>query len=225
MRNPFAAIVAGVFLLAFAGFARAQTADSPSVLIETSMGDISVQLDRAHAPQTVDNFLRYASEGHYDGTLIYRVVPGFVIQAGSFDSATNSRPTHDPIPLEAANGLSNVRGTIAMARETDPNSATAEFFINLADNLRLDHHADDAGNTTGYAVFGRVVSGMDVVDKIAAVPLGDGGPMPGAWPLEPVTIKKVSLAAATTTEPVTSPQPATAPPVAPAPAGTTPPTP
>src|SRR5215469_14924469 len=130
MRNMFAAIVAGVFVFAFAGFARAQSADTPSVLIETSLGDVTVQLDRAHAPQTVDNFLRYVGEGHYDGTLVYRVVPGFVIQAGSFDSATNTRPTHDPVPLEAANGLSNLRGTIAMARETDPNSATAEFFIN-----------------------------------------------------------------------------------------------
>ncbi|MGH6877157.1 MAG: peptidylprolyl isomerase, partial [Rhizomicrobium sp.] len=195
MRNLFAAVLAGVFLLAPSGFARAQTAGSPDVLIQTSLGDITVALDRAHAPKTVDNFLRYASEGHYDGTLVYRVVPGFVIQAGSYDSATNTRPVHDPIPLEAGNGLSNVRGAIAMARESDPNSATAEFFIDLADNPRLDRLPDDGDGTTGYAVFGHVVTGMEVVDKIAAVPLGPGGPMPGAWPVDPVKIEKVSIIA------------------------------
>ena len=105
----------------------------PTVAIDTSMGTINVELDRAHAPKTVDNFLRYVSEGHYDGTLVYRIAPGFVIQAGSYDSATNSRPVHDPIPLEAGNGLSNQRGTIAMARQSDPDSATAEFFINPND--------------------------------------------------------------------------------------------
>jgi cyclophilin family peptidyl-prolyl cis-trans isomerase len=156
---------------------------------------ITVAIDRSHAPATLDNFLRYVNEAHFDGTLVYRVVPGFVIQAGSYDSATHQRPVHDPISLEANNGLSNVRGTLAMAREDDPNTATAEFFINLADNLRLDHHADDRGNATGYTVFGRVVSGMDVVDKIASLQLGDGGPMPGAWPLESVTIRTVRLLA------------------------------
>lgn len=184
-------------LLMFVGvttqLAVAQTADEPRVLLSTSMGDITLALDRAHAPATVDNFLRYANEGHYDGTLIYRVVPGFVVQAGSFDSPTHARPVHDPIPLEAANGLTNLRGTVAMAREDSPNSATAEFFINLADNPRLDHHSDDPGNATGYAVFGRVISGMDVVDKIAAVPLGDNGPMPGAAPVEPILIRKATL--------------------------------
>jgi cyclophilin family peptidyl-prolyl cis-trans isomerase len=184
-------------LLIFAGamtqWAVAQTADEPRVLISTSMGDITLALDRAHAPATVDNFLRYVNEGHYDGTLVYRVVPGFVVQAGSFDSANHARPVHDPVPLEAANGLSNLRGTVAMAREDAPNSATAEFFINLADNVRLDHHADDPGNMTGYAVFARVVSGMDVVDKMAAVILGDNGPMPGAAPVDPIMISKVTL--------------------------------
>jgi cyclophilin family peptidyl-prolyl cis-trans isomerase len=194
-------------LIAMSGTAIADPADQPQVTIATSMGDISVVLDRTHAPQSVDNFLRYVNEGHYDGTLIYRVVPGFVIQAGSFDSAAHTRPTHDPIPLEANNGLSNVRGTLAMAREDDPNSATAEFFINLSDNTRLDHHADDTGNTTGYAVFGHVVSGMDVVNKIASVPLGDGGPMPGAWPQSPVTIQKVSIIGAAPAAPASIVQP------------------
>ncbi len=191
--------------------AAVQAADTTDVLIQTSLGDITPELDHAHAPKTVDNFLRYVNEGHYDGTLVYRVAPGFVIQAGSYDSATNSRPVHDPIPLEAGNGLSNVRGTIAMARETDANSATAEFFINLADNARLDRLPDDAEGTTGYAVFGHVVTGMDVVDKIAAVPLGRGGPMPGAWPADPVKIVKVSVIAPESTGSAGQPAPPTAP--------------
>ncbi|HWE06675.1 MAG TPA: peptidylprolyl isomerase [Rhizomicrobium sp.] len=193
MRKGFVAFIAAILVLGATGVGHAAPADQ--IVIDTSMGDITIALDRAHAPMTVDNFLRYVNEGHFDGTLVYRVVPGFVIQAGSYDSATHQRPVYGPIPLEANNGLSNVRGTIAMARENDPNTATAEFFINLADNLRLDHHADDPGNATGYTVFGRVVSGMDVVDKIASVPLGDGGPMAGAWPLEPATIRKVRLLA------------------------------
>ena len=168
-------------------------AAAPQVLLSTSMGDITLALDPAHAPVSVANFLRYVKEGHYDGTLVYRVVPGFVIQAGSFDTPGHQRDVHEPIALEAANGLSNTRGTVAMAREESPNTATAEFFINLSDNAALDHHADDMGNATGYAVFGRVVSGMDVVDKIAAVPLGDNGPMPGAAPVTPITITKATL--------------------------------
>lgn len=193
MRTGFVTFIAAIFALGAVSVSRAAPADQ--IMIDTSLGDITVALDREHAPGTVDNFLRYVNEGHFDGTLVYRVVPGFVIQAGSYDSATHQRPVHDPVPLEANNGLSNVRGTIAMARENDPNTATAEFFINLADNLRLDHHVDDPANATGYTVFGRVVSGMDVVDKIASVQRGDGGPMPGAWPLEPVTIRTVRVLA------------------------------
>ena len=187
----FAASGTFAVLFALAGAARAE----PTIAIETSMGTVTVELDRAHAQKTVDNFLRYVSEGHYDGTLVYRIAPGFVVQTGSYDSATHSRPVHDPIALEAGNGLSNRRGTIAMARQTDPNSATAEFFINLGDNLNLDRQAGDADGMTGYAVFGRVVSGMDVVDKIAAVPVGQGGPMPGQWPQTPITIQKIGILA------------------------------
>ena len=172
-----------------------QAEERTRVIIETSMGDITLELDHAHAPVSVDNFLRYVNEGHFDGTVVYRVVPGFVIQAGSFDADVQERPTHEPIQLEANNGLSNVRGAVAMARSDDPASATAEFFINLADNLRLDHQPSDPDNHTGYAVFGHVVAGMDVVDKIAAVALGDRGPMPGAAPVEPVVIRKVSVPA------------------------------
>lgn len=196
MHARFAAAVACLLGLAAPALAE------PAVEIDTSMGNIVVELDREHAPRTVDNFLRYVMEGHYDGTLIYRVQPGFVIQAGSFDSATHARSVHEPVPLEAGNGLSNRRGTIAMARQTDPNSATAEFFINLADNARLDRQEGDAEGMTGYAVFGRVVSGMDVVDKIASVPVGMGGPMPGQWPQTPITIERIHLVA---TNPLPSP--------------------
>jgi cyclophilin family peptidyl-prolyl cis-trans isomerase len=173
--------------------ARADAASSsdPKVRIETSLGDVTMQLDPVHAPVTVANFLRYVNEGHFNGTVVYRVEPGFVIQAGSWDARVQVRPTHQPIALEANNGLSNLRGSVAMARGDDPASATAEFFINLADNLALDHQSSDAGNTTGYAVFGKVIAGMDVVDRIAAVPRGDHGPMPGAAPVEPIVIRRV----------------------------------
>lgn len=165
---------------------------APQVIISTSMGDITLALDSVHAPATVANFLRYVREGHYDGTLVYRVVPGFVIQAGSFDAPMHTRPVHEPIALESSNGLTNVRGAVAMARTDDPNSATAEFFIDLSDNADLDHKADDKGSTTGYAVFGHVVAGMDVADAMAKVPLGDNGPIPGAAPVTPITITRVS---------------------------------
>ena len=196
-------------MIGYSGLAHAE----PTVLIQTSRGNITVELDRADAPKTVDNFVRYVTEGHYDGTLVYRIAPGFVIQAGSYDSATNSRSVHEPIHLEAGNGLSNIRGTIAMARESEPDSATAEFFINLGNNTGLDRQVGDADGTTGYAVFGRVVSGMDVVDKIAAVPVGNGGPMPAQWPQTSVTIQKISIVASTAV-PSTPNTPPTGPPLA-----------
>jgi cyclophilin family peptidyl-prolyl cis-trans isomerase len=163
----------------------------PRVLIATSMGDITLQLDAEHAPLTTANFLRYVREHHFDGTAVYRVVAGFVIQAGSWDADLKYRPVHDPIPLESSQR--NLRGTVAMARADDPATGTAEFFINLADNPALDANPAAAPNTTGYAVFATVTAGMDVVDKIAGVPVGDHGPMPGAAPVDPITIVKVSL--------------------------------
>ena len=167
---------------------------APRAVIETSMGNIVIELDAEHTPATVANFLRYAKEGHFDGTVFYRVVPGFVIQAGSVDAEGKQRPVHDPIPLETANAPSNGRGTIAMARADDPASAVAEFFINLADNAGLDRQADDHDNKTGYAAFGHVVDGMDVVDRISSVPLMGGiGPFPDAAPAMPVTITRVTV--------------------------------
>jgi cyclophilin family peptidyl-prolyl cis-trans isomerase len=166
----------------------------PRLLITTSMGDITVQLDSVRAPKSVANVLRYVKEKHYDNTAFYRVAKGFVIQMGSWDAHGKPRGIHPgPLPLEANNGLSNLRGAVAMARAEEPDSATAEFFISLADNTPLDHKADDPGNSTGYAVFGQVISGMDVVDAIGNVPTGDNGPMPGQAPLTPVVVTKVTL--------------------------------
>jgi peptidyl-prolyl cis-trans isomerase A (cyclophilin A)/peptidyl-prolyl cis-trans isomerase B (cyclophilin B) len=164
----------------------------PRVLFQTSMGDITMELNPEKAPLSVANFLRYVNEAHFDGTVIYRVAPGFVLQMGSYLADGNAKATHEPIMLEANNGLSNLRGTISMARDT-PHSATAEFFINLADNLRLDQAPDDTANETGYAVFGQVISGMEVVDAIAMVPRGDNGPFPGAAPVTPILITKASV--------------------------------
>jgi cyclophilin family peptidyl-prolyl cis-trans isomerase len=179
-------------LLAIALSTSSVQAGDTKVRMETSSGDITIELDEARAPKTVQNFLRYVAEHHFDGTVVYRVVRGFVIQAGSYESDGRYRDVHEPIPLEANNGLSNLRGTIAMAR-TDPDTATAEFFINLADNHSLDHHADDSGNSTGFAVFGKVVAGMDVVDRIAAVPLGGAGPFPSQAPIKPIAISRISV--------------------------------
>jgi cyclophilin family peptidyl-prolyl cis-trans isomerase len=166
----------------------------PRILISTSMGDITLQLDAVRAPKSVATILRYVKEKHYDNTAFYRVAQGFVIQMGSWDAAGKPRGIHPgPVPLEANNGLSNLRGTVALARAEAPDSATAEFFINLVDNVRLDHKGEDPGNVTGYAVFGQVVSGLEVVDAIGAVPTGDNGPMPGQAPVTPIIVKKVFL--------------------------------
>jgi cyclophilin family peptidyl-prolyl cis-trans isomerase len=139
--------------------------DNPHVLLETNAGDILIELYPDKAPATVKNFLRYVDDGHYDETLFHRVVRGFVIQGGGYGRDMVKRPTHDPIPNEAVNGLSNEKGTVAMARTPDKDSARDEFFINAADNPVLDHK-DETDEGYGYAVFGRVVEGEDVVKKI-----------------------------------------------------------
>lgn len=190
----FAQLVLAASMLLTPAIALAEDATTatpgPKVVISTSMGDITLQLDAAHAPLTVANFLRYAKEGHFDGTVIYRVVPGFVIQAGSWTANVKYRPVHDGVPLET--GLPHKRGAIAMARGDSADSGTAEFFIDLDTNAALNADANAPPNTTGYAVFGEVATGMDVIDKIAAVPLGDNGPMKGAAPVDPITILKVA---------------------------------
>jgi len=161
--------------------------------IETSMGSITVELDDAKAPVTVKNFLDYATSGHYDGTIFHRVIDGFMIQGGGFTKAMDQKPTKAPIKNEAANGLTNKRGTIAMARTMVVDSATSQFFINLVDNDFLNFRAPTP-QYYGYAVFGKVTDGMDVVDKIAKVKTGFAGPHQNV-PEEPVVIKKVHVAA------------------------------
>jgi peptidyl-prolyl cis-trans isomerase A (cyclophilin A) len=167
----------------------AQPAAGPQATIETSMGNIVIALDAVHAPATVKNFIRYAHEKHFDGTVFYRVLPGNIIQAGSYN-ADGSFHGHANKPIPFEGGQPNLRGSVAMAHGDDPNSATAEFFIDMRDVPALD----PAPGNTGFAVFGHVVSGMDVVDKINAVPLGGKGPFPPeATPASPVTIEHVTI--------------------------------
>ena len=159
--------------------------------IETSMGSITVELDDAKAPVTVKNFLDYAASGHYDGTIFHRVIDGFMIQGGGFTRDMNQKDTRAPIRIESMNGLKNLRGTIAMARTMVPDSATSQFFINLVDNGFLDFTAPTQSGY-GYAVFGKVTDGMEVVDRIAKVRTGFSGPHQNV-PEEPVVIRKVTV--------------------------------
>ncbi len=161
----------------------------PRVKLATSMGDIVVELNPAKAPKTVENFLQYVADKHYDGTIFHRVIDGFMVQGGGFTADMQQKPTKAPIPLEAANGLKNDTYTIAMARTGNPHSATAQFFINVKDNAMLNAPQPDGH---GYAVFGKVVSGTEVVDKIKGVPTGNKGPFQNV-PTTPVTITSATL--------------------------------
>lgn len=178
--------VAAAMLTLCAAFA----AHAQKVKLATTAGDIVVELDAAKAPKTVENFLQYVKSGHYDGTIFHRVIDNFMIQGGGMTADMNEKPTRAPIPLESRNGLLNVRGTIAMARTPDPNSATAQFFINVNDNEFLN--ADKARDGHGYAVFGKVVEGMEVVDKIRTVKTGDKAGHRNV-PIEPIVIKQATL--------------------------------
>ena len=162
---------------------------APRVALETSEGRIVIELAPKEAPKTVDNFLAYVKAGHYDGTVFHRVIPTFMVQGGGFGPDMSERSTRPPIPLESKNGLKNARGTVAMARRGDPNSATAQFFINVVDNASLDYPSFDGH---GYAVFAKVVEGMDVVDRIKDVPTGNRGQYQNV-PLKPVTIKSARI--------------------------------
>jgi len=168
----------------------AHAALAQKVKLATSMGDSVVQLEPDKAPKTVANFVQYVKAGHYDGLIFHRVISTCMIQGGGNDPGMNEKPTRPSIALESRNGLSNQRGTVAMARTNVPDSATAQFFINVADNQRLD--AANAPDGNGYAVFGKVVAGMDVVDKIRAVPVGDKAGHQNV-PMQPVVIKKATL--------------------------------
>jgi peptidyl-prolyl cis-trans isomerase A (cyclophilin A) len=183
-------VVKSKILLVTALLASAFAATAQTVRMSTSMGDIVLALDAEKAPKSAENFVQYAKAGHYDGTIFHRVINGFMIQGGGFTPDMAQKPTRPPIPLESRNGLSNQRGTIAMARTMDPTSATSQFFINVKDNPALDASNSHDGN--GYAVFGKVTSGMDVVDKIKAVRTTSKG-MYQDVPAEPVVIRKVTV--------------------------------
>jgi len=165
----------------------AALAQAQIVKLTTSEGDIRIQLDAEKAPKTVANFLQYVKAGHYNGVIFHRVIPSFMIQTGGFTEKLIQKPTKPPIPLEANNGLLNIRGAVAMARTGDPNSATSQFFIDVVDNPFLD--AANARDGFGYAVFGQVIEGMEVVDKIRDTPTVELG-MHQNLPATPILIKK-----------------------------------
>jgi peptidyl-prolyl cis-trans isomerase A (cyclophilin A) len=203
------------------GLALAQTAEptsaaasaaeaAPRVLLRTNHGDLLVELYPQKAPKTVENFLQYVRDGHYNGTIFHRVIDSFMIQGGGYTVDLQLKPTRASIPNEANNGLSNLRGTITMARTAEPHTAQAQFFINVVDNPRLDFVSEQSAFTWGYAVFGKVIEGLDVVDRIRAVETGAQGPLAKDVPRQPVIIERAERI-----EPAAPAQPA-------APAGDTP---
>lgn len=195
MPNAFGALtrrVATACMLAALAAASALSAhaqSTPRVKFQTSQGDFVVELQADKAPKTVENFLRYVADKHYEGTIFHRVIDGFMVQGGGFTPAMVQKPTRAPIPLEANNGLKNDIGTIAMARTGNPNSATSQFFINVANNTGLNAPQPDG---YGYAVFGKVVSGMDVIDKIRQGPTSNQGGFQNV-PSTPISINSVNL--------------------------------
>jgi cyclophilin family peptidyl-prolyl cis-trans isomerase len=167
-------------------------AADPQVDLKTSAGTIRVELYASKAPKSVENFLQYVKDGHYDGTIFHRVIPGFMVQGGGMTKDMAQKKTRPPVPIESKNGLKNGVGTLAMARTSDPNSATSQFFINVANNGFLDYPGQDGH---GYTVFGKVVSGMDVVNKIVSMPTGNQG-MHQNVPRTPVLIESASVVGA-----------------------------
>ena len=182
VRILFALLLAGLFI-------QSAGAETVRVLMETSQGNITLELDKEKAPKTVENFLGYANEGFYNGTIFHRVIKGFMIQGGGLTVDMHRKKTHAPVENEAKNGLKNLRGTVAMARTANPHSATSQFFINHKDNNSLDYPAHDGW---GYCVFGKVVDGMDVVDAIADQKTGIKNRR-GDVPETPIVIEKVSV--------------------------------
>ena len=182
-------LVTACFLIAFSV---AHAAAPARVQMQTSMGDIVIELDMEKAPKSVENFLGYVNDGFYNGTVFHRVIDGFMIQGGGFTENLQRKGTREPIQNEADNGLKNVRGTIAMARTGEPHSATAQFFINVVDNDFLDFRSKTRRGW-GYTVFGKVIQGMDVVDNIRKVKTGPSGPFRTDVPQTPVVIKQVSV--------------------------------
>ena len=173
----------------------ASYAADPQVEIRTNLGNMTVELYPDKAPKTVDNFLRYVKDGHYRNTVFHRVIPGFMIQGGGFDKALMQKPTRQPVENEAANGLRYDTGTIAMARTSDPHSATAQFFINIANNTFLNY-TSPTPRGFGYTVFGKIIRGMDVAEKIAATPTGMRSPFPSDVPKSDIVIEDMKLVVA-----------------------------
>jgi len=185
-----------ITLMLILGFNQAALAgEKPHVLVETNLGNFELELFPDQAPKSVANFLEYVNSGFYNGTVFHRVIDGFMIQGGGFTPEYERKPTNAPIVNEADNGLKNQRGTIAMARTMEPNSATAQFFINVKDNDFLNH-TSKTPRGWGYAVFGKVVKGMDVVDKIRKVKTGPGGVFPQDVPQEAVIIERITVTTA-----------------------------
>jgi peptidyl-prolyl cis-trans isomerase A (cyclophilin A)/peptidyl-prolyl cis-trans isomerase B (cyclophilin B) len=180
-------LLLAVLLLVFNAFAA-----DPQVEIKTNLGNIIIELNADKAPKSVENFLQYVKDGHYKGTIFHRVIPNFMVQGGGFSADFAQKKTRAPIPIEANNGLRNDTGTVAMARTSDPNSATAQFFINHRNNDFLNHTAPTPQGW-GYAVFGKVIKGMDVVNKIAAIPTGPRGPFPSDVPSQQVMIEDARI--------------------------------
>jgi len=180
-------LFAVLILSSSAGYAQ-QDADNPQVTIHTNHGDIRLELYPLEAPISVENFLQYANDGFYDGTIFHRIISHFMIQGGGMTPDMARKPTRDPIKNEADNGLKNLRGTVAMARTNEVDSATSQFFINVEVNGPLNHTSSQSSSTWGYAVFGRVVDGMDVVDEVRFVETG-----PGDVPVEVVLIESVEV--------------------------------
>lgn len=188
-----------LFALPLAATAQSSASLEPRVRFETTAGDFVLQLDTVRAPITAENFLRYVRDGHYDGLLVHRVVPNFVVQTGGYDAQYAERPTRAAIPNESGNGLSNRRGSVGMARGESPHSATSQFYINLKDNAGLN----PLPSRWGYAVFGEVVEGMEVIDRIAHVPTGERGPFGTDAPLETILVERATVVGETGTTPAT----------------------
>jgi peptidyl-prolyl cis-trans isomerase A (cyclophilin A) len=178
---------------AVAPAASAVPSPSPQVLLQTSQGDITLELYPDKAPKSVANFLQYVRDGFYDGTLLHRSIPGYLLQGGLYTRDLQPKRTRPAVASEADNGLSNLRGTVAVARGADPSSGTSQFFFNLVDNRRLDFAGNQSGLTWGYTVFGKVVKGMDVVDRIVALPTHALGPFAGDVPNPLVLIQSAHV--------------------------------
>jgi peptidyl-prolyl cis-trans isomerase A (cyclophilin A) len=189
--------------------AAAPAVTHPEVVLHTSQGDITLELYPDKSPKSVANFLQYVRDGFYSGTVFHRAIPGYLVQGGLYTRDLQAKRTHSAIPSEADNGLSNVRGTVSVARGADPNSGTAQFFFNLVDNRRLDFVGNQSGLTWGYAVFGKVIKGMDVVDKMAALPTRGLGPFAGDVPNPLVVIDSANVVGEeAAAAPATPPKPA-----------------